>query len=230
MREVFDFLALGGPVIVILGVLSVIALALFIERVLATQVRRVLPARLLEVLRQQLERGNLREARALAESSDASIAIIAEAAIRRAGRERDVIRDVVADAGRRAVANLERNIGGIGSIASVAPLLGLLGTITGMIATFQQVDLAVTETGQVSPGAFAAGIWEALITTAAGLIIAIPTYAAYKYLLGRVDRLALALEEAAAEIAELVHEASGAAPPEKEDSACEGATPAVEGA
>lgn len=204
MLDAWEFLSRGGPVMVIIGLCSVAALTLFLERLWALQRTRVVPRRFAALVLTHIREGRLREAMALCESHSSPLARIAEAALRHAGDERETIRAAVEERGRREAATLERFVGGLGSIASVTPLLGLLGTITGMINTFQGVDQALIQTGQVSPGALASGIWEALITTAAGLAVAIPTYAAYKYVLGRIDRFVLELEDTAADIVDLL--------------------------
>lgn len=98
---------------------------------------------------------------------------------------------------------MERFTAVLGMVATMSPLLGLLGTITGMIQAFQSVQGSL-DAGQIAAGALANGIWEALITTAAGLCVAIPAFVAHRFLLGRIDRLVSELEETALEAAELL--------------------------
>ncbi|PLX80335.1 MAG: MotA/TolQ/ExbB proton channel family protein [Desulfuromonas sp.] len=111
-------------------------------------------------------------------------------AIRLAGRSRAQIKAVVEEAGSREVAPLERYLGLLGTIATITPLLGLLGTVLGMIRAFT----IISAEGVGTPATLGGGISEALITTAAGLTVAIPTILLHKYLTGRVDRMALDLE------------------------------------
>jgi len=108
------------------------------------------------------------------------------------------------EAGRRETAFLERFVGAIGAVASVAPLIGLLGTVTGMIKVFGRVGEEYEKGGELNPGMLANGIWEALITTAAGLTVAIPAFLAYRYLMSRIDRYVVELEAEASEIVDLV--------------------------
>jgi len=108
-------------------------------------------------------------------------------------QERSVMKEAVEDTGRHVVHELERYLNTLGSIAAVSPLLGLLGTVTGMIRTFS----ALTTGGAGDPAALAGGISEALITTAAGLMVAIPALIAYRYLRGRVDSLVVQMEKEA---------------------------------
>jgi len=112
-------------------------------------------------------------------------------AIRLAGRSRDQIKAVVEETGSREVASLERYLGLLGTIATISPLLGLLGTVLGMIRAFTVISLQ----GVGTPATLGGGISEALVTTAAGMTVAIPTILLHKYLTGRVDRISLDLEE-----------------------------------
>ena len=199
MRETFEFLALGGPLMAIIGLASVTAVAVFVERLLATQRRRVIPPRLHEVALKLIRDGKLDEARGVCSGSDSALASVILAALKRAGRDEAHIREAVEDRGRREAFELERFTGLLGTVATVSPLVGLLGTITGMIKTFQSVD-ASTQAGQVAASSMATGIWEALISTAGGLCVAIPAFLAYRFLVGRIDRLVAELEEASLEV------------------------------
>lgn len=199
MRETYDFLALGGPLMAVIGLASITAMAVFIERVLATQRRRVVPSHLRSITLELVRDGKLDEARGVCAGSDSALASVMLAALQRAGRGEERIREAVVDRGRREAYELERYTGVLGTIATVSPLIGLLGTITGMIKTFQSVD-ATTQAGQVAASSMATGIWEALISTAGGLCVAIPAFLAYRFLAGRIDRLVAELEESALEI------------------------------
>jgi biopolymer transport protein ExbB len=202
MENSFELLSRGGPVMVLIGVLSVVAVTLLLERLYTLQRRRIVPARLVQLVRDHVERGEIDEARQLCSTSDAPIAAILHAGLRRADAGRVVVREVMQDRGRREMAEMERFTGALGGIATISPLLGLLGTILGMIRTFQQVNNTVAASGQVAPGALANGIWEALITTAAGLAVAIPTFVFYRWIIARIDRLGLDMEEISLELAE----------------------------
>jgi len=174
---------------------SVTALAIFLERIWALHRPKVLPGGLMKLVQEVLRAGKPGEAETLCASSDTAIAQVALAGVRKRNRPRSVIMASMAERGRHEIALLNRHIPGLGTIASVAPLLGLLGTVAGMIRVFRQVVDDVGARGEVNPGSLANGIWEALLTTAAGLSVAIPTYVAYRYLEGRIDRLAIEMEE-----------------------------------
>jgi len=183
----FELLYKGGPVMIVIGFFSVLALAMFLERLYILRRKRVLPPGLLSKLRDLLDSGKSAEAVLLCEQDGSPVAQVLEAGLRAKPVNRVEKMD---EAGRRAVAQLRKNLSVLGTTAAVSPLLGLLGTVTGMIAVFQDV----TQYGVGNPGDLAQGIWEALITTAAGLVVAIPAYLAYRYLVSRVETLTLVLE------------------------------------
>lgn len=210
MQRLIDLLTLAGPVMYVLMIASVFALAIVLERLWSLQARRIAPIRFAQVVRQAVQDGRIDEAQALCEANESALAsiLVAGFRVRRAGRS--VIREVMQDRGRREAANLERFTGALAAIVTVAPLLGLLGTILGMIGTFQSVTSTVAESGSVAAGSLANGIWEALITTAAGLTLAIPAFIAHRFLLARIDRFIGHLEEISLDIAELLAAAGGA--------------------
>lgn len=113
------------------------------------------------------------------------------------------IREAIEDQGREEIARLERNLGILASVAGIAPMLGFLGTVTGMISAFQAV---AASGGQVSPAELADGIWEALITTAFGLIIGIVAYAVYNWLVSKTQQIATQLERVGREALDIIEE------------------------
>ena len=154
-------------------------------------------------MRRLLADGKIDEAQAVCASNDSALSAVLLAGMKRAGGHRDLVRESMQDRGRREAQELERFTGLLGTIATISPLLGLLGTILGMIKTFRQVN-ATLDTGEVSAGALATGIWEALITTAAGLCVAIPAFLAYRFIIGRIDYLVADLEEVALDAVDLM--------------------------
>ncbi|MFZ9967548.1 MAG: MotA/TolQ/ExbB proton channel family protein, partial [Steroidobacteraceae bacterium] len=126
-------------------------------------------------------------------------------------RGRDIMKEVIEDTGRHVVHELERFLDALGTIAAITPLLGLLGTVTGMISAFD----AITVQGVGDPQVLSGGIGEALITTATGLIVAIPALIAHRYLRARVDRLVVDMEKEAMKLVQAYDrlQASGAVKP-----------------
>jgi biopolymer transport protein ExbB len=140
---------------------------------------------------QWIENRTLSDKQILALEQHSPLGRILAAGIANRHRDRVVMIEAIEDAGRHVTHDLERYLGMLGTIAAVSPLLGLLGTVTGMIRTFK----AITVAGVGDPTAMAGGIAEALITTAAGLIIAVPALMVYRYLRGRVDSLVIRMEK-----------------------------------
>ena len=195
MSELFELLSKGGWLMVPIGLASVLCLAFFVERIWSLQRPRVLPQQFLEKIFELLGQQRYLEAQAFCKGNASPIAAILDAGIRYHGRSRAVIHEEMEAAGRREVHFLERFLEAIGAIATVAPLLGLLGTVTGMIQVFQRVVQQASTGEIVDAGGLANGIWEALITTAAGLAVAIPAYLAYRTIASIVDAYSVEMAE-----------------------------------
>ncbi len=202
MTDVFEFLSKGGWLMIPIGLCSLVALAFFLERIWSLQRSKVMPPRFLEVVMKLLREGRYKEAEALCHTNDSHVAAVLEAGIRYQGRDRAIVKEVMEEVGQREVHYMERFVGAVGAVATISPLLGLLGTVTGMISVFQRV-VNQTAAGQAADaGALANGIWEALITTAAGLTVAIPAYLAYRYINGTIDRYAVEMADVGLQVAE----------------------------
>ena len=216
MYQIYEFLfKKGGPVMYPIIIGSIIALALFLERVWALRRDKILPEALRRRLRVLVKEGKLSEAEVLCQEHASPMAVVSMCAIRHAGKEKAFIREEINDVGRREISHLERNVEFLGTIAAAEPLMGLLGTVTGLIGAFQGVETHAAKGQGVNPGILASGIWEALITTAAGLVIAIPAYVGYRYLQGKVNTVVVDLEESALSLADAVACDAGAVDMEK---------------
>jgi biopolymer transport protein ExbB len=181
----------GGWVMLPIIVGSIIAAAIVLERLWTLQRKRVLPPGLMAQVEQWITHDELdpRHLQTLHQSSPLGQLLAVGLANRFAGR--DVIRESIEDCGRHVVHELERYLGTLGTIAAASPLLGLLGTVLGMIKMFA----AVTGSGVGNPTVVAGGIAEALITTAAGLMVAIPALIGYRYLSDRIAALVVDMEK-----------------------------------
>jgi biopolymer transport protein ExbB len=181
----------GGWLMVPIVVCSIVAVAIFFERLWTLQRKRVVPGNLTTEIWELVKHNQLdsRQIARVAQSSGLGQVLAAGLAHRHAPRE--VIKESIEDSGRHVVYDLERYLGPLGTIAAISPLLGLLGTVSGMIRAFT----AITAQGVGNPTVLAGGIAEALITTAAGLTVAIPSLIAYRYLRGRVEGLVVLIEK-----------------------------------
>jgi biopolymer transport protein ExbB len=196
-----EIIRAGGWLMLPIILCSIIAVAITIERLWTLQRRRVLPddlaMRVWEWARdRQLDQKHLT---VLATNSPMGRVLAAGLANRHQSRE--VLKEIVQDTGRHVVHELERYLNSLGTIAAITPLLGLLGTVIGMVKVFT----AITTAGVGNPGVLAGGISEALITTAAGLSVAIPSLIAYRYLRGQVDALVVDMEKEAMKLIDALH-------------------------
>jgi biopolymer transport protein ExbB len=201
----FEIVKAGGIVMVPIILASIIAAAIFLERLWTLQSRRVVPAELTDKVWKWVETGQISDKHVYALQQNSPLGKILAAGLANRHRDRAVIKESIEDAGRHVIHELNRFIGTLGTIASVSPLLGLLGTVTGMIKTFNTLSTA----GAGNPMALAGGIAEALITTAAGLTIAIPALLAYKYLRARVTSLVVQMEKEAIKLVQAIEETGG---------------------
>lgn len=185
---------------------SLVAATLIIERLWALRRARVLPSRLLAILDHWLESGvvNSPDLNALPLNSPLGRIVAAGLACR--GRSRDILRERVEDTGRHVAHELERFLNTLGTIAAISPLLGLLGTVAGMIKIFQ----VVSAQGNSNFSLLSVGIAEALITTAAGLTVAIPSVLFYRYFNARVDELVVRMEQETLQLVDLLDSGTGA--------------------
>lgn len=207
MSELFAFLKQGGVLMIPILAFSVVALGVFLERIYALRSSRIVPRDFLALIRRKVTDNRPGEALTLCEGNRSPLSTVLHSGLRYAGRPREIIKEAFEEVGRLEVTHLGRFVEVMGTIAAVTPLLGLLGTVVGMIEVFRTVVAEVGDAaGPVNPASLASGIWAALMTTAAGLSVAIPTFLGYKFLLSRVDQLAIELEEVSLDLLDLLTE------------------------
>lgn len=187
---------------------SIIAAAIVLERLWTLQVKRVIPANLTRQVQDWISNDELDPAHLQRLHQSSPLGQMLATGLANRNRPREVIKETIEDVGRHAVHELERYLSALGTIAAISPLMGLLGTVIGMIKVFA----AITSSGVGNPGVLAGGISEALITTAAGLSVAIPALIAYRHLRSRVDALVIRMEKETIKFIETVvaHRESGA--------------------
>ena len=195
-----ELIKAGGWLMLPIIACSVVALAIIGERLWMLRLRRVLPGRLVAevwgwVRNNELDAGKIQALRA-----GSPLGRILAAGLINLRHDREIMKEAIEDTGRHVVLELERYLNTLGTIAAITPLLGLLGTVIGMIKVFA----AITTEGVGNPGVLAGGISEALITTAAGLSVAIPSLMFYRYFRGRVDMLVVRMEEEAMKMVEVM--------------------------
>jgi biopolymer transport protein ExbB len=195
---VWELLKAGDWPVIPLVLCSVLALGIVLERAWSLQRRRVLPPGLLQEVQNWCAAGQVDAARIRNLRQHSPLGRILAAVLMHGGEDRQRQRENVEDTGRHLALELERYLNMLGTLATVAPLIGLFGTVIGMIETFSAIGM----TGLGAPEKLASGIAIALVNTAFGLFVAIPSYIFHRYYRGRVDELVADLERQAAELAE----------------------------
>jgi biopolymer transport protein ExbB len=154
----------------------------------------------------KMRRHQIKEALEFCDKNKSPISRILKAGILKYDRPRIQIKEAIEDASLYEVPRIEKNLTALATIAHISPLLGLLGTVVGMVQCFSIIQKKATSFHPVSPGDLAEGIWVALLTTVAGLIVAIPTFVAYNYLVSRINNFVLEMEKAATELVNFLTE------------------------
>jgi len=196
-----EILTQGGFLMIPLFVLSVLAIFVIAERWRTLENSRMEIAAMLNNIESLLKSGSQQRAIQYCEEFDKPLARILKSGIRRLGRPIRDIEESIRNAGKKEIFLLEKRMNWLATIAGVAPLIGFTGTVTGMIRAFMDIQALQ---GNVNPSVLAGGIWEALITTATGLIVGIIAYGFYNFLLGKINRMIFELENASADFIDLL--------------------------
>lgn len=200
MFQFFDYMTKGGILMIPLGFCAILSMAIVLERLWNLKENKVFPVQFLDEIKSLLNQRKISLALDLCQKTLLPVSRIIEAGIIKYKNSRADIKEAIENSGRQEVGFLERYLDALATIASISPLLGLLGTVTGMIKVFRVISIQ----GVGDPNALAGGISEALITTAAGLVIAIPTLVFHSYFQKKANIFLLALEKTSLEIIELL--------------------------
>jgi len=198
---VFELVTAGGWLMAPIIACSIIAFAIIAERLWTLRIRRVIPSDLAAQVWEWAKDKKLDMERMQTLRASSPLGRILAAGLVNRDASREIMKEAIEDTGRHVVHELERYINTLGTIAAISPLLGLLGTVIGMIKVFS----AITTQGVGNPAALAGGISEALITTAAGMVVAIPTLMAYRYFRGKIALLVIRMEQQALRMVEVLH-------------------------
>ncbi|HOV99609.1 MAG TPA: MotA/TolQ/ExbB proton channel family protein [Bacteroidota bacterium] len=191
----------GGIVMWFILACSIIALAVIIERWWVIRKAQVDPQRFLLQLKVVLQRGNLNEGVDFCNKTKAPIANILKHGLIKYSEGPERVREAIENAGKEEAYQLEERLDVLANVAGIAPMLGFLGTVTGMISAFRTIEILG---GSATPANLAGGIWEALLTTAFGLIVGIPVFGFYNYFISKVNRVVFGLEDASEDFLDLV--------------------------
>ena len=187
-----EFLSKGGVLVGPILICSVLALAIFLERMIRLGRLRIRGYGLMEKIARHIKNGEDHQAYELATTNDTPMSRILAQAMEVKDQDRETLETVIVHSTDGEVRELSRYLQALATIGSIAPLLGLLGTVLGMIKAFMVIQ---EMGGKVNAAVLAGGIWEAMLTTALGLAVALPTMVAHSYLVSRVDRYEAQLQD-----------------------------------
>lgn len=195
-----EILLAGGWLMAPIVLCSVLAVTIIFNRAWMLRRQRVLPAGVADKVRAWAQQRELDRAHIETLRRSSPLGRVLAAALDNRNRAREVVKEAVEDTGRAVVHELERYLNTLGTIAGISPLLGLLGTVIGMIKVFA----AIMQAGVGDPAPLAGGISEALITTAAGLTVAIPSFFFYRYFRGKVRAYVVGMEQQALDLIQAI--------------------------
>lgn len=207
-ESILDLLIASGPIgviiVMVLLVMSVIALYIFIERYLSIKRAAQVDHNFMNNIRANVSAGNIQAARTLCQNTDTPVARMVEKGLARIGKPLRDIDAAIENVGNLEIFKLEKNLPTVASIAGAAPMIGFLGTVTGMIIAF----FNMAKEQNVTPQLLAGGIYQALITTALGLIVGILAFIAYNVLVVNVDKVVYKMERYTMEFMDMLQEPS----------------------
>lgn len=191
----------GGWLMIPIIICAALTLAVIIERLFALRKSEIDTEKFIGTVEEKLKKRKIREAIELCESTSGPVSRLVYKALIKSDRPPEVIKENIQDEANQIIPYLEKYLGVLATIATIAPLLGLLGTVTGLIKAFMVIE---AKAGLVNPSDLARGIWEALITTVAGLVVSIPAYLGYNYLVSRVNGLISDMEKATSRMMDII--------------------------
>lgn len=205
-QSFFDIIIQSGTVGIIIVILqlalSIVGLYIFIERYLTIRKAARIDDNFMNNIRMNVQAGNIQGAKALCQSTDTPVARMVEKGLQRIGKPLRDIDAAIENVGNLEIYKLEKGLSTLASIAGATPMLGFLGTVTGMILSFYQMATAEN----VTPSLLAGGIYQALLTTAFGLIVGIAAYFGYNILVSNVDNVVSKMERSTTDFMDLLQE------------------------
>jgi len=193
----------GGPVMIPILICSIIGIYVFVERYLTLQKASKIDENFMPSIKDHVMNGNIAAAKSLCKQTDSPVARMIEKGIERIGKPLRDIEASIENVGKMELFKLERGVGILATVAGLAPMLGFFGTVTGMVRAFYQMANAGNN---VSIGLLSGGIYEALVTTVAGLAVGIPALVCYNWLIGMVEKIVNKMEANSIEFIDLLQE------------------------
>ncbi len=196
----WELIKAGGPIMAPIVLCSVFALAIIITKLIFFSMINVNVRQLKSKIFEMLKNNNIKEAIVLCDVNRSPTAKVLQAGLVKLTAPRPEMKESMEEACSFEIPRLEKFLTALATIAHITPLLGLLGTVTGMAGSFHTIQVRATSLNPVTPGDLAGSIWEALLTTVAGLVVAIPTFVAYNYCVSRVNFFILDMERGASDL------------------------------
>lgn len=205
--SIMDLLLTGGVagqiIIAVLFVLLFVAVYIYFERLFAIKAASKMDRNFMNQIRDHVAKGNIQAAKVLCAQNNTPVSHLTEKGISRIGSPLEDINTAIENAGRLEVYKLEKNVSVLATIAGAAPMIGFLGTVIGMVLAFHQL---ATSSGQAEMGTLAEGIYTAMTTTVAGLIVGIIAYMGYNHLVVRTDKVVHQMEATAVDFLDMLNE------------------------
>jgi biopolymer transport protein ExbB len=201
-----EWIIKGGPMMVPILLCSVIAFAVIAERIMYLRKIKINTRKFMGEISYALKRNRADEAIEMCDKSPGPLPRVLKAGILRYDRQKGDIKEAIQDAALHEIPRIEKNIGILATIAQISPLLGLLGTVLGMVEIFQKIQERSAALLPSSPSDLSAGVWQALIATVAGLVVAIPSLTAYNYFVNKVNCLIRDMEISATDLVNILSE------------------------
>jgi biopolymer transport protein ExbB len=206
MMSIWQLFKAGGPLMWPIAVISVCASAIVVDKILFLHAARRQRNGFLDKVFEDAKHHRIKEALETCEANTMPLASVLKAGLFKYDRPRERVKEAMEEAFLHEVPRLEKNLVILSTIAHICPLLGLVGTVAGIIRCFQIIESASLQAVMVSPAQLSQGVWEALLTTVAGLMVTIPTFLAHNYLVSRVKNHILEMEHAASQLVNLLTE------------------------
>lgn len=200
--NVMEMLAHGGPLMIPLGILLILAVFFFFERLIAIRKASNIDPNFMNIIRDNVFSGNVSAARSLAKNTANPVARMIDKGLQRIGKPIDAIEKSMENVGKLEIYKMERNLSMLSLVYGIAPMFGFLGTIFGMLQLFYNINAS----GDFTPAQIAGGIYTKMITSASGLIIGLLAYVGYNFLNAQIDKNVNRMEAASAEFIDILQE------------------------
>ena len=200
--NVMEMLVNGGPLMIVLGLLLVLAIFFFFERLIAIRKASNIDPNFMYIIRDNVFSGNVSAARSLAKNTPNPVARIIDKGLQRIGKNIDAIERSMENVGKLEVYKMEKNLSVLSLVYGIAPMMGFLGTIFGMLQLFYNINAS----GEFTPAQIAGGIYTKMVTSASGLIIGLLAYIGYNFLNAQIDKTVNRMEAASAEFIDILQE------------------------